>query len=183
MIDPKVYRAIDISLIVLTLPVTLPLVIFALAASFFDTGSPIFAQRRIGKDEKAFLLLKVRTVSSEAPDIPTHLLPERYVSKFGRALRRSKLDELPQLFNVIAGSMSLVGPRPCLLTQEEVIEARKEHALYSFAPGITGLAQIRGITMAEPERLAKADAEMMKNLSVISYFSILFQTVFPAARK
>ena len=79
--------------------------------------------------------------------------------------------------------MSLVGPRPCLLTQEEVIEARKEHALYSFAPGITGLAQIRGITMAEPERLAKADAEMMKNLSVISYFSILFQTVFPAARK
>ena len=183
MIDPKVYRAIDISLIVLTLPVTLPLVIFALAASFFDTGSPIFAQRRIGKDEKAFLLLKVRTVSTEAPDIPTHLLPEHYVSKFGRALRRSKLDELPQLFNVITGTMSLVGPRPCLLTQEEVIEARKKHSLYSVAPGITGLAQIRGITMAEPEKLAKADAEMMKNFSVINYFSILLRTVFPAARK
>jgi lipopolysaccharide/colanic/teichoic acid biosynthesis glycosyltransferase len=109
--------------------------------------------------------------------VATHLADASAVTPFGRFLRRTKLDELPQLWNVLIGDMSLVGPRPCLLNQQNLIAERTARQLFNVRPGITGLAQVRGIDMSSPSLLAETDAQMIQTLSLRSYFKYIFLTV------
>lgn len=144
---------------------------------FFDTGSPIFKQERVGKHQKPFILYKFRTMKTGSKSVATHLANKSDITSFGAFLRRTKLDELPQLINVIKGEMSLVGPRPNLYNQSELIEERAKRGVYNYLPGITGLAQIREIDMSTPALLAEIDAEMVARLSIINYFKYIFATV------
>ena len=116
--------------------------------------------------------MKVDTAS-----LPTHLVLSGSVTTFGHFLRRTKLDELPQLWNVLKGDMSLVGSRPCLPSQADLIQAREKLNVFSARPGITGLAQIRGVDMSKPELLAKTDAEMIEKFSFTQYFIYILLTL------
>jgi lipopolysaccharide/colanic/teichoic acid biosynthesis glycosyltransferase len=113
-----------------------------------------------------------------APSVATHLASATSITSFGSFLRKSKLDELPQLWNVFVGDMSLVGPRPNLFNQEELIQERDARSVYSVRPGITGLAQINKIDMSTQKLLAETDAKMIQELNVLSYFKYIFITVF-----
>lgn len=143
----------------------------------FDTGAPLFKQERVGKNQKAFMLLKFRTMSVNTQSVATHLANSSSVTKLGSFLRKSKLDELPQLINVLKGDMSLVGPRPNLFNQEELIKERSKRGVYNFLPGITGLAQVNEIDMSTPKKLAEVDAEMLKSITLKKYFQYIFATV------
>lgn len=153
-----------------------PLMLVLYFIGLFDTGSPVFRQKRVGKNKKPFTLYKFRTMDVKAKSVATHLADGSQITKFGGFLRKSKLDELPQLFNVLKGDMSLVGPRPNLFNQTELIEERDKRGVYKSVPGITGLAQINEIDMSTPKELAIKDAEMLKDLSVSSYFKYIFMT-------
>jgi len=142
----------------------------------FDTGAPIFVQERVGKDKKPFNLFKFRTMALDTKSVASHLVSKASVTKFGSFLRKSKLDELPQLINVFKGEMSLVGPRPNLFNQTELIEERDKRGIYNVLPGITGLAQINEIDMSSPKELAITDAEMIETLSVGNYFKYILAT-------
>jgi len=154
-----------------------PIMLILYIVGIFDTGSPIFKQKRVGKDKKSFTLYKFRTMNVKTKSVATHLADGSQITKFGSFLRKSKLDELPQLFNVLLGDMSIVGPRPNLFNQNELIEERDKRGIYSVVPGITGLAQINKIDMSTPEKLAKKDAEMLQNLTIINYFKYIFATL------
>lgn len=143
----------------------------------FDTGSPLFKQERVGKNKKPFILYKFRTMNVNAKSVATHLANQSEVTRFGAFLRKSKLDELPQLFNVLKGDMSLVGPRPCLFNQMELIEEREKRKVFEHLPGITGLAQINEIDMSTPVRLAEVDAQMLEKITIKDYFKYIFATV------
>jgi len=143
----------------------------------FDTGKPVFVQERVGKNKKPFNLYKFRTMTVDTKSVATHLSNQSSITKFGGFLRKTKLDELPQLFNVLKGDMSLVGPRPNLYNQIELIEERDKRGVYNVTPGITGLAQINEIDMSTPKKLAEVDAEMIESLTVGDYFKYIFATV------
>lgn len=154
-----------------------PVMMVLYIIGLFDTGSPVFVQERVGKGKKPFNLYKFRTMEVNTKSVATHLSSSASVTKFGSFLRKSKLDELPQLINVLKGDMSLVGPRPNLFNQTELIEERDSRGVYSAVPGITGLAQINEVDMSTPKKLAEMDAEMLRSLSVSSYFKYIFATV------
>jgi O-antigen biosynthesis protein WbqP len=155
-----------------------PVLIVLVIIGYIDTGAPIFCQERVGKGKQPFRLMKFRSMHVNAPSVATHLANASSITPFGRFLRKSKLDELPQLWNVFVGDMSLVGPRPNLFNQEELIQERDSLGVYSVRPGITGLAQINKIDMSTPQLLAETDAKMIQELSVIGYFKYIFLTVF-----
>jgi O-antigen biosynthesis protein WbqP len=155
-----------------------PFIIILWGIGFFDTGSPIFAQERVGKHKKPFKLYKFRSMYVNTKSVATHLANVSSITPFGRFLRKSKLDELPQLWNVLLGDMSLVGPRPNLFNQEELIVERDTRGVYSVRPGITGLAQINKIDMSTPQLLAETDARMINELNTLGYFKYIFLTVF-----
>jgi O-antigen biosynthesis protein WbqP len=113
----------------------------------------------------------------DTDSVASHLADAVAITTLGRFLRKTKLDELPQLWNVLRGEMSLVGPRPCLFSQEELIEERSKRGVLRVRPGITGLAQIQGIDMSTPELLAEIDAKMLESLNIPNYFKYLFLTV------
>ena len=113
----------------------------------------------------------------ETKSVATHLVGARSVTKLGGVLRKTKLDELPQLWNVLKGEMSLVGPRPCLYNQEELIREREGRGVFDARPGITGLAQVNEIDMSTPEPLAQWDEKMIRTLTLKGYFSYILQTV------
>jgi len=146
----------------------------------FDTGSPVFRQERVGRNKKPFILVKFRTMSVDTASVASHLASTASITKMGGFLRKTKLDELPQLWNVLKGEMSLVGPRPGLFNQEELTKAREGEGVFMVRPGITGLAQINDIDMSTPELLAKTDARMIKEMSLKNYFKFIFQTVLGA---
>ncbi|REC40414.1 sugar transferase [Chryseobacterium sp. 5_R23647] len=154
-----------------------PIGIILYIIGLFDTGSPIFVQERVGRLKKPFKLLKFRTMPVNTKSVATHLSKDITITKFGSFLRKSKLDELPQLINVLTGDMSLVGPRPNLFNQTELIEEREKRGVYNAVPGITGLAQINEIDMSTPVELAEKDAEMLESLNIKQYFSYIFSTV------
>lgn len=143
----------------------------------FDTGKPVFVQERVGKNKKPFRLYKFRTMEVDTESVATHLSSSSSVTKFGSFLRKSKLDELPQLINVLKGDMSLVGPRPNLYNQTELIKERDKRGVYNHIPGITGLAQINEVDMSTPKELAELDAEMVRHLTLADYFKYIFATV------
>jgi O-antigen biosynthesis protein WbqP len=155
-----------------------PIVLLLLIIGVFDTGSPLFRQERVGVNQKPFNLLKFRSMHVNTQAMATHLVQVSAITKWGSFLRKSKLDELPQLWNVFVGDMSLVGPRPNLYNQLELIEERSKRGVYSIRPGITGLAQIQKIDMSTPQLLAETDAMMIEHLSVRYYFKYIFLTVF-----
>jgi len=155
-----------------------PLLILLTIIGIFENGSPIFIQKRVGYREKIFFLLKFRTMKKNTKIAATHLVDNSMITSFGIFLRRTKLDELPQLFNVLLGDMSLIGPRPCLLNQSKLINERKKRGVFRVRPGITGLAQVSGITMETPTLLAKTDLKMIKNMNVYSYFYYIFKTFY-----
>lgn len=154
-----------------------PIMLVLYIIGLFDTGSPVFKQQRVGKNKKPFTLYKFRTMNVKAQSVATHLANTAEITKFGSFLRKSKLDELPQLINVVLGDMSLVGPRPNLFNQTELIEERDSRGVYNVVPGITGLAQINEIDMSTPKELAIKDAEMLESLSIADYFKYIFATV------
>lgn len=154
-----------------------PILLLLTVIGLFDTGSPIFRQERVGRNKKLFTLVKFRTMKKDTASVATHLASSSSITKFGHFLRKTKLDELPQLWNVLKGEMSLVGPRPGLFNQEELTTAREKHNVYFVRPGITGLAQVNEIDMSTPELLAETDAEMIESMSLKNYFKYIFMTV------
>jgi O-antigen biosynthesis protein WbqP len=155
-----------------------PIILLLLIIGLIDTGSPLFIQERVGINQEPFRLLKFRSMHVNAPSIATHLVQVSAITNWGSFLRKSKLDELPQLFNVFMGDMSFVGPRPNLFNQLELIEEREKRGVYSIRPGITGLAQIQKIDMSNPQHLAQIDAKMIDHLNVRFYFKYIFLTLF-----
>ena len=155
-----------------------PILIVLIIIGYFDTGSPIFRQERVGEGKKPFRLMKFRSMHVNSPSVATHLASASSITHFGSFVRKSKLDELPQLWNVFVGDMSLVGPRPNLYNQEELIHERDSRGVYSVRPGITGLAQINKIDMSTPQLLAETDAKMIQELNTLGYFKYIFLTVF-----
>lgn len=175
-------RFLDIVLAGLGLLVTLPLMVVLFLIGLFDTGAPLFRQTRVGRYQRPFTLVKFRTMRPDTQSVATHLANPEAVTPLGAFLRRTKLDELPQLWNVLKGEMSLVGPRPCLFNQTELIEERAARGVFAARPGITGLAQINGIDMSTPRLLAETDAQMLKGLGVAAYFTYIIKTVTGAGR-
>lgn len=154
-----------------------PVLLILYVIGLFDTGSPIFRQQRVGRNKKPFTLVKFRTMKKDTASVASHLASASAITPFGHFLRRTKLDELPQLWNVLKGEMSLVGLRPCLFNQEELIEERQSRGVLATRPGITGLAQVNDIDMSTPKLLAETDQKMLENLTVRAYFKYIFMTV------
>ena len=175
-------RLFDVILSLGGLVVGAPVFILLWVLGQFDTGSPLFRQERVGRFQKPFTLVKFRTMRPETVSVATHLADASAVTKLGHFLRRIKLDELPQLWNVLKGEMSFVGPRPCLFNQHELIEERASRGVFAARPGITGLAQINGIDMSTPRLLAETDAGMLQSLGIRTYLSYIIKTVTGAGR-
>lgn len=169
-------RFFDIILSLIVLIVSSPLLVLIMIILFIEIRSPLFFQKRVGKHMKTFTLIKFRTMKVNAPSIGTHNISNSYITKTGKFLRKVKLDELPQLINVLKGDMSLVGPRPCLPNQEDVVRERNDQNVFEVRPGITGLSQISDIDMSTPKVLAKTDRLMIDSFNIKTYFHLLFLT-------
>lgn len=173
-------RGLDILLALPLLVLSLPLMaIAAVCIRLTSRGPVIFSQIRVGRDKKPFRCHKLRTMFEGTRNAPTHEAPPGSITPVGAFLRRYKIDELPQLWNVLKGEMSLVGPRPCLPSQQGLVELREERGVYAISPGISGLAQIRKIDMADPVACANADAEYLTTATPWLDARILFRTIFP----
>lgn len=170
-------RLLDIIFALCGLVVGFPVLVLLTLIGIFDTGSPIFCQQRVGRYKKSFTLVKFRTMKKDTAHVASHLASSSAITPFGGFLRKTKLDELPQLWNVLWGQMSLVGPRPCLFNQQELIDEREKLGVLNARPGITGLAQVNEIDMSTPVLLAQTDARMLQSLTLVSYFKYIFMTV------
>jgi len=170
-------RTLDFFISLFGLLLLLPLSIIIFVIGFFYNGAPLFYQERIGQNEKPFILVKFRTMRKDTLSVASHIADVSAITPFGHFLRKTKLDEIPQLWNVLKGEMSIVGPRPGLFNQHELRSARKRYGVFLVRPGITGLAQINNIDMSTPEFLAKTDARMIKSFSVYFYFKYIFLTL------
>lgn len=177
-------RAIDMMLALTALIVLLPVYLLLSVWIRLDSPGPVlFVQRRVGKDKKLFSILKFRTMRSDAPhDLPTHLLttPEAHITRAGRFLRLTSLDELPQLWNILIGNMSIIGPRPALWNQDDLIAERDRYGANSIRPGLTGWAQIHGRDALEIAEKARLDGEYVNNLTLrmdLTCFLYTFGTV------
>ena len=161
-------RLIDIVLSLMGIIIlALPMIIVALIIKIDDPGPAIFKQKRVGKDKKLFWLYKFRSMKVSTPDIPTHLLdnPDQYMIKVGKFIRKTSIDELPQLFNILKGDMSVIGPRPALWNQDDLIAERDKYHANDVRPGLTGWAQINGRDELEIPVKAKLDGEYIEKLS------------------
>ena len=167
MYQRYVKRAADIMCSLCGLFVLAP--VFLMLALWIKLDSPgpvFFKQKRVGKGKTYFDILKFRTMRLDAPhDMPTHLLlnPEAYITKSGRFLRRTSLDELPQIINIFKGEMSVVGPRPALWNQDDLIAEREKYGANDVTPGLTGWAQVNGRDELEIEEKARLDGEYVAN--------------------
>ena len=172
-----IIRILDFFMAFFGLFFTSPILIIVTLIGYFDTGSPIFIQVRVGKYKKPFKLIKFRTMNVDTKSVASHLASSSSITKLGSFLRKTKLDELPQLINVLKGEMSLVGPRPNLFNQDELIIERENRGVYDVLPGITGLAQVNTIDMSTPKLLAETDQRMIESLTIKSYFKYILLTV------
>lgn len=170
-------RFFDFVFSLLGLLVGFPALLVLTIIGLFDTGSPIFRQVRVGRHQQPFTLVKFRTMKLDTASVATHLASSASITRFGHFLRKTKLDELPQLWNVLKGEMSLVGPRPGLFNQEELTEERAKRGVFEVRPGITGLAQVNEVDMSTPELLAETDQKMIQSLTVTDYFKYILMTV------
>lgn len=170
-------RLLDIVFSLTGLVLGFPVLVLLTIIGLFDTGSPLFRQVRVGRYKKPFTLVKFRTMKPDTASVASHLASASAITPFGGFLRRTKLDELPQLWNVLKGEMSLVGPRPCLYNQQELIREREQRGVFNYRPGITGLAQVNDIDMSTPVLLAETDQRMLQQLSLRDYFKFILMTV------
>lgn len=170
-------RTLDIVFSLNGLVLGFPLLLLIFLAGWITDGWPLFFQERVGRHQRPFTLVKFRTMRKGVASVASHLASADDVTAFGRFLRKTKLDELPQLWNVLKGEMSLVGPRPNLYSQHELIAKREKLGVYAVRPGITGLAQVSQVDMSTPELLANLDAQMIREMSVRNYFRFIFLTV------
>ena len=149
---------------------------------FIDNGSPVFFQQRVGRYRQNFTLMKFRTMAINTSSVGTHLVDSTSITKLGVFLRKTKLDELPRLFNVLAGHMSLVGPRPCLPNQTELVNEREKRGVFDLRPGITGLAQVCDVDMSTPRKLARYDRLMLNRLNTRLYGKLIISTALGKGR-
>ena len=178
MIYPFVKRCVDVFFA--TTVILFFWWLFALIWLFvrFDSeGSPIFVQERVGIDGKLFKCMKFRTMSHETPQAGTHQISSNYVTRVGRVLRRTKLDELPQVWNILRNEISLVGPRPCLPSQVKLMELRETAGIFRIKPGITGLAQVNNIDMSAPEQLVAWDLDYLNHRCFSTDALIIISTI------
>lgn len=173
----SVIRFFDVFFSMLGLICGFPVLVVIYVIGLFDTGAPIFRQERVGRNKKPFMLVKFRTMHVGTASVASHLAATSSITRFGAVLRRTKLDELPQLWNVLVGDMSLVGPRPGLFNQEELTREREARGVFDVRPGITGLAQVSDIDMSTPALLAETDQRMIHSLGLGDYFKYIFMTL------
>ena len=173
----EMIRCLDFLFALLGLLFGFPVLVLLYIVGLFDTGSPLFFQERVGRNKKPFVLVKFRTMKVDTVSVASHLADSSAITRFGSFLRKTKLDELPQLWNVLKGEMSLVGPRPGLFNQEQLTVERDKYDVYSVRPGITGLAQVSEIDMSTPELLAKTDKDMIDSLTTKEYFRYILMTL------
>ena len=175
------FMASLVALFILLLPA-----LFLILLIKLDSKGPIFfKQNRIGRNKRQFSIYKFRTMRADTPkDVPTHLLdnPDAYITKLGRFMRRTSLDEIPQLINILKGDMSIVGPRPALWNQYDLIEQRDLHGANQVRPGLTGLAQIKGRDELPIHIKAQYDGEYVKNMGFIYDLKIIFKTFLQVVR-
>ena len=169
-------RTLDFLMAFFGLLATFPILFIVTIIGYFDTRSPIFIQERVGKNKRPFKLIKFRTMSVDTKSVASHLASTASITKLGAYLRKTKIDELPQLINVLKGEMSFVGPRPNLFNQEELMTEREQRGVYDVLPGITGLAQVNTIDMSTPKLLAETDQKMIATLTLRNYFKYILQT-------
>ena len=159
-----------------------PVYLISMAAIRIDSEGPIiFRQKRFGKDKKFFMIYKFRTMQTDAPkNVPTHLMgdPEQFLTGVGKVLRRTSIDELPQLWNILKGDMSIIGPRPALWNQDDLIAERDKYDANSVLPGLTGWAQINGRDELPISEKARMDGEYVRKLSFGMDLKCFFGTVF-----
>ena len=158
-----------------------PMLVIAIAIKLDSKGPVLFKQKRVGKDKKHFMILKFRTMYIDTPhDAPTHELadPKKWITKVGTFLRKTSLDELPQLFNIFAGHMSVIGPRPALWNQFDLIEARDQYGANDIRPGLTGWAQINGRDELEIDVKAKLDGEYVEKMGLFFDIKCFVGTIF-----
>lgn len=187
-IRQKIYlpfkRFFDILLSLLTIIVFSPLyIVLAILVKCTSKGPIFFKQVRIGKYKKHFKILKFRTMRMDTPkDVPTHLLenPEKYITGVGRFLRKTSLDEIPQVFNIFVGHMSIVGPRPALYNQDDLVAERDKYHANDIIPGLSGWAQCNGRDTNSIERKAELDGEYVKRFNIWFDIRIIFRTFFQA---
>lgn len=173
-------RLLDIVLSLLGLLVlAVPMLAIAIAIKIDDPGPAFFKQKRVGKGKKLFWLYKFRSMKVNTPNLPTHLLenPQQYISKVGAFIRKTSIDELPQLFNILRGDMSVIGPRPALYSQEDLIAERDQYGANDIRPGLTGWAQINGRDELEIPVKAKLDGEYVEKLSFGFDIKCFFGTI------
>ncbi len=171
-------RVFDILASVAGLIVFAPVILVLVILVRRDSPGPgIFAQARVGRGERIFTCYKLRTMRLGTVSAASHETPVSAVTSLGAALRKWKLDELPQLWNVLKGDMSFVGPRPSLPVQAELIAARRARGVFDLRPGITGLAQVNDIDMSQPQRLADMDARYLATRSFVGDLVLIVQTV------
>jgi lipopolysaccharide/colanic/teichoic acid biosynthesis glycosyltransferase len=176
-------RIFDLALaILLALPAALLTAICALFVFMEARANPLFVQTRVGLGKKQFRLVKLRTMAPQTRDLPSHQVGTQAFLKSGKMLRALKFDELPQIWNVLTGEMSFVGPRPCLPIQTDLIEERSKLGVYEVRPGISGLAQILGIDMSTPRKLAEIDSLYLQQQSLRGDLVIIVRTVLGRGR-
>ena len=185
MIFRFIKRIFDVIFSLLAFIVLFPLLVIVSVLIKFDSKGPLlFTQKRVGKNKRTFTILKFRTMKIDTPkEMPTHMLsdPTRYITKLGLKLRKTSLDELPQLINIIKGDMSIVGPRPALWNQFDLISERDRYGANSIRPGLTGWAQVSGRDELDILTKAKLDGEYVKKMSVsmdIKCIYLTFKSVF-----
>lgn len=181
-----VKRVLDFLLAALALVALSPLMlVLALVIKLTSPGPVFFRQRRVGRDRTHFMIYKFRTMRTDAPkDLPTHLLqnPEAFITPIGRFLRRSSMDELPQLLNIIRGEMAVVGPRPALWNQFDLIAEREKYGANALRPGLTGWAQINGRDELPIDVKARLDGEYVRRMGFFFDARCIIGTVFSVAR-
>ena len=173
-------RLFDIVLSFVGIIVLLPLFLIISLAVFIDDPGPVFfKQKRVGKNKKLFWLHKFRSMKTKTPDVPTHLLenPQQYITRVGRFLRKTSLDELPQMFDILIGKMSIIGPRPALWTQDDLIAERDKYGANDVRPGLTGWAQINGRDELEIPVKAAFDGEYIQKMGFFFDCKCFFGTI------
>ncbi len=177
MYNKYVKRLLDLSISLFALfPALIIIAICIIAIYIDDRQSGIFKQTRVGTKKRLFTLYKLRTMKLDTANCASHQVPVDQVTRVGRFLRKTKLDELPQLINIFKGDMSLVGPRPCLPSQSELIKERDRLNVFDAKPGITGFAQLAAIDMSTPLKLAHADAEYLAKTTLAGDLTCLVRT-------
>jgi len=181
---PVVKRAFDLFIILITAPLWLPLMgSLALWVKISSPGPVFFRQKRYGKDRRFFMILKFRSMYVDAPrDVPTHLLtdPAQFITPVGKWLRRTSLDELPQVINILRGDISLVGPRPALWNQDDLMDERDKYGANNIPVGLTGLAQISGRDELSIEEKATFDGQYARDMGFWLDLKILWRTFIQA---